>query len=33
MKNNPNGRQCFTRFKPIFANKKLTAYVLQALRK
>lgn len=28
-----NGRQRFTRFKPIFAEKKLPAYTLQALRK
>ncbi len=28
-----NGRQRFTRFKPIFAEKKLPAYELQALRK
>ena len=28
-----NGRQRFTRFKPIFADKKLPEYVLQALRK
>lgn len=28
-----NGRQRFTRFKPIFADKKLPAYVLQGLRK
>lgn len=28
-----NGRQRFTRFKPIFAEKKLPAYRLQALRK
>jgi len=28
-----NGRQRFTRFKPIFAEKKLPEYVLQALRK
>ena len=28
-----NGRQRFTRFKPIFADKKLPAYTLQALRK
>ena len=27
-----NGRQRFTRFKPIFAEKKLPAYTLQALR-
>jgi 6-phosphofructokinase 1 len=28
-----NGRQRFTRFKPIFADRKLPAYTLQALRK
>jgi 6-phosphofructokinase 1 len=28
-----NGRQRFTRFKPIFADKKLPGYELQALRK
>jgi 6-phosphofructokinase len=28
-----NGRQRFARFKPIFAEKKLPAYTLQALRK
>lgn len=28
-----NGRQRFTRFKPIFAERKLPAYTLQALRK
>ena len=28
-----NGRQRFTRFKPIFADKKLPTYVLEALRK
>ncbi len=28
-----NGRQRFTRFKPVFAEKKLPDYVLQALRK
>jgi 6-phosphofructokinase 1 len=28
-----NGRQRFTRFKPIFADKKLPEYALQALRK
>ncbi len=28
-----NGRQRFTRFKPLFAEKKLPEYVLQALRK
>lgn len=28
-----SGRQRFTRFKPIFAEKKLPAYTLQALRK
>jgi len=28
-----NGRQRFTRFEPIFAEKKLPEYVLQALRK
>ena len=28
-----NGRQRFTRFKPVFAEKKLPAYVMQALRK
>ena len=28
-----NGRQRFTRFAPIFAEKKLSEYVLQALRK
>jgi len=28
-----NGRQRFTRFKPIFAEKKLDGYTLQALRK
>ncbi|MCC6490008.1 MAG: diphosphate--fructose-6-phosphate 1-phosphotransferase [Candidatus Hydrogenedentes bacterium] len=28
-----NGRQRFTRFKPVFADKKLPAYVLQGLRK
>jgi len=28
-----NGRQRFTRFKPIFAEKKLPEYTLQALRK
>lgn len=28
-----NGRQRFTRFKPVFAEKKLPAYTLQALRK
>ncbi len=28
-----NGRQRFTQFKPIFAEKKLSAYTLQALRK
>ncbi len=28
-----NGRQRFTRFKPIFAEKKLSGYTLQALRK
>ena len=28
-----NGRQRFTRFKPIFADKKLPAYTLQGLRK
>jgi 6-phosphofructokinase 1 len=28
-----NGRQRFTRFKPLFAEKKLPAYQLQALRK
>jgi len=28
-----NGRQRFTRFKPVFADKKLPAYTLQALRK
>jgi 6-phosphofructokinase 1 len=28
-----NGRQRFTRFEPVFAEKKLPAYVLQALRK
>ncbi|MCC6697883.1 MAG: diphosphate--fructose-6-phosphate 1-phosphotransferase [Candidatus Hydrogenedentes bacterium] len=28
-----NGRQRFSRFKPVFADKKLPAYVLQGLRK
>jgi 6-phosphofructokinase len=28
-----NGRQRFTRFKPVFADKKLPEYVLQGLRK
>jgi 6-phosphofructokinase 1 len=28
-----NGRQRFTRFEPVFAEQKLPAYVLQALRK
>jgi 6-phosphofructokinase 1 len=28
-----NGRQRFTRFKPVFADRKLPAYTLQALRK
>ena len=28
-----NGRQRFTRFKPIFADKRLPAYVLETLRK